>query len=64
MTKIKLAPILMLLALALPALAVFSIAATGQTGKDTLRTQTCNVQTTLDFRFSSTSVGTTAVIMH
>jgi len=64
MTKIKLTPILMLLALALPALAAFNIAATGQTGKHTLRTQTCNVQTTIDFRFSSNSIGTTSVITH
>ncbi len=36
--------------------AIFDIASVGQTGK-ALKVQDCNVQTTLDFRFSPNSFG-------
>ena len=53
----------LLLSLTLPALSAFNIKSTGQTGK-ALNVQDCNVQTTLDFRFSSSSIGSTSVLIY
>lgn len=49
----------MALLLIAPVKSVFTITAIGQTGS-ALNTQTCNIQTTLDFQFSSNSIITSA----